>query len=232
MALTKVRLPVADIESISNGTSNINIATEDGNAVVTVGGTTIGTFSSTGLNLGGLTLIVDTLQGEIVSLSQGAVASKIEAAVSQGVAGTTSAHPFSLIANAIEGLSIGTDGRVSLGVQGNANGHLVTKQYVDNAAGATSTTATMASEGHVSIPTTSGNLIINWGTVNGNNNNLIPVTFNQTFPTAAFVAMAVRVSTSTSLDRTVNVANLSTTGMNIRNNTNTSTPVYWMAIGY
>jgi hypothetical protein len=198
MALTKVRLPVADIQNISNGNSKVEIATASGDAVVTVAGTTVGTFSSSGLDLGGLTVVADTLEGEIVSLSQGAVASKIEAAVSQGIVGTTSAHPFSLIANAIEGLSIATDGKVSLGVEGTANGHLVTKEYVDNAAGASGNTATLASEGHVSIATTSGDLIINWGTVSGDNSSLIPVTFNQAFPTAAFVAVAVRVSTSTS----------------------------------
>ena len=233
MALTKVRLPVADIQAISNGNTNVGISIAGGDAVVTVGGNTKATFGSSANTLSQPTTVTNLDGVENIDLTVAAGATGVLEAIAASLRlWTTSAHTLVLGANSTAGLTIATDGKVTLGAEGTAIGHLVTKAYVDNAAGVIPATATMASVGHVSIPTTSGNLIVNWGTVSGNNSSLIPVTFNQAFPTAAFVAMAARVSTTTSLDRSVNVADLSTTGMNIRNNTSTSTSVYWIAIGY
>lgn len=238
MALTKVRLPVADIAAISNGSSKVDMSTSGGDVVVTVGGTTIATFSSTGVNLGSLDVTTTgTINSQDVLLSQGAVAAKAEAATTQGVVGTTSAHPLSLIANAIEGLSIATDGQVTLGVEGTATDHLVTKSYVDGLTGlgASDFSATTATTGSLTIPNSTGNdLIINWGQTGSITNTQVTATFDTAFPNAYLVGfVSSQKSTGMQHNRSPYIGGTpGTTSMVVAQPEAVSKQVNWLAIGY
>jgi hypothetical protein len=234
MALTKVRPPVSDISSISWGSTDASIPVASGDLVITVAGAEIATFSATGVDLGALAVGALEVDAQDVNVVNGTVIGQVHADATEVVVGTTSAHPLSLIANSVEGLLIGTDGKVTLGVEGTAVGHLVTKAYVDSVVNlASSIDGNAASSGHISIPNSSGDdIIINWGSDSGSKSALIPIVFDEPFPNAALCAVATRNNSSSSIDRTVNVANVTTTGMDVRNNSNGSTDFYWLAIGY
>lgn len=239
MALTKARPPVTAISEMLNGTTNVDIPTAGSAIDVNVTGVDVADISSTQFGIDdAIEFIARTLTGESISLAttSGAEAT-LETNASNATLQTTSLHNLILGANSLSNLILGTDGRVTLATEGNQNNHLVSKLYVDDIAGdlpsiTDDIDATLASEGHLSFPTNAGNIIINWGTVNGDNDSLIAVTFDEAFPNAGLAAVATRVSAATSLDRTVNVSSLSTTGMDIRNNSGTPTDVYWIAIGF
>jgi len=234
MPLTKVRPPVSDINEISRGTSRVTIPAAAGNIVVTVAGTQIAEVSPTGIDLGVLSLLAGEIDTTHVHIEESGIhAHLLTLGGTEGAVGTATPHPFGIYANSLKGLNIETDGKVTLGEQGTASGHLVNKAYVDAIEAAiVISESSLASNGHLRLSTNSGDLIVNWGTVTGNNSVLLPVTFDEVFPNAPVCAVATRVSPSTSLDRSVNVSSVTTTGMNIRNNTSTSTDVYWLAIGF
>lgn len=237
MALTKVRLPVADIEQISNGNSNVDIASSGGDINAVVAGVTVGTFNATGLDLGALTLAARIISARDVNLLNGTVATQLHSDATEGVLGTTSAHPLSIIANNVEAFLVETDGQVQLGVEGTATNHLVTKSYVDANAGvaASGFVANTSVNGSLTIPNSTGNdLIINWGITNSINeaSGAVAVVFDKAFPNSFLHAQVSRNIASNGAEEGVNVAGGSTTGMNIYPSYGISSPVYWLAIGY
>ena len=237
MALTKVRLPVADISAISDNDSNVTVDDAGGTIDVVVNGATIASFDATGVDLGVLAASLQTLAAQDVDVVNGTVVGQVHADAAEVLIGTTSAHPTTIMANSIDGLEVGTDGKVTLGVEGTGVGHLVTKAYVDAAVALgltlTSVDSTVASSGHITIPNSSGNdLIINWGVTAPISNTQAAVTFDEAFPNACFVAMATRQNGTASLESAAHVNTITTTGMNVVNSGGTSSPVGWIAIGY
>ena len=237
MALTKVRLPVADISAISDNDSNVTVDDAGGTIDVVVNGATIASFDATGVDLGVLAASLQTLAAQDVDVVNGTVVGQVHADAAEVLIGTTSAHPTTIMANSIDGLEVGTDGKVTLGVEGTGVGHLVTKAYVDAAVALgltlTSVDSTVASSGHITIPNSSGNdLIINWGVTASISNTQAAVTFDEAFPNACFVAMATRQNGTASLESAAHVNTITTTGMNVVNSGGTSSPVGWIAIGY
>ena len=237
MALTKVRLPVADISAISDNDSNVTVDDAGGTIDVVVNGATIASFDATGVDLGVLAASLQTLAAQDVDVVNGTVVGQVHADAAEVLIGTTSAHPTTIMANSIDGLEVGTDGKVTLGVEGTSVGHLVTKAYVDAAVALgltlTSVDSTVASSGHITIPNSSGNdLIINWGVTAPISNTQAAVTFDEAFPNACFVAMATRQNGTASLESAAHVNTITTTGMNVVNSGGTSSPVGWIAIGY
>jgi len=241
MALTKVKLPVAAISAIVNGTSDITIGTASGNLVVTRGGTVVGTWSTAGLTLATAgTLDADIISGEAINLATtSGAAATIETTLTQLEIGTSSAHPLELSANDTTALTIATDGKVALAVDGTAANHLVDKGYVDTAVAAAASIADIAAvtgtTGSISIPNSTGNnLIINWGTTASINSGsgAVAVTFNREFPNAFLQAVVSRVIASNGAEEGVNYASGSTTGMNIYATYSASSPCSYVAIGY
>lgn len=239
MALTKVRSPVADIDTISNGTTNIDIASSGADAIVTVAGTTVATFAATGLTFeAGLTLTVDNIVGEEIDLSTtaGATAS-ITTTAAQLEIETTSAHPVVLGANSIDALTIETDGQVTLGVVGDASGQLVDKNYVDTLIATVpllaDTVTSLTDPGSLVIPNSTGtDFVINWGVTASISNTQTAVTFDTAFPNACFLGIACRQNAGASLESAAHVKDITTSGMNVVNSGGTSSPVGWIAIGY
>ena len=235
MALTKVRLPVADIASISDSNSNVTVEGPGGDVTVDVAGTNIGTFDASGLDLGALTIIAQVLTGRDINLANGTVAVQLHADASEGKLGTTSAHPLAIEANNVAALDIATDGKVTLNVEGTAVGHLVTKAYVDAAAGIAEADidATTATTGHISIPNNTGNaLIINWGVTGSvGNDTSTAVVFDEEFPNSFLVAFA-NCNRGLGGDGGVNINGGSTTGMTVHNVSDVTTAIFWLAIGY
>jgi hypothetical protein len=236
MPLTKVRLPVADIQRISNGSSNVDIPTASGNVTVTATGVLAATFGSTANTLHRPTVVTNLDDVENVDLTvSGGATGVLEAIASAIRLWTTSGHTLILGANSIVGMTIGTDGRVTLGVEGNAASHVVSKAYVDAAAAAAiaGITASLTSPGHISIPTNTSPLIINWGITANLSKSFENVTFDEAFPNAALAAFcSTRMNNNSSVNASL-VDNVTTTGMTVRQTQGSpSSPVYWMAIGF
>lgn len=235
--LTKVRVPVSDIAKISNGTSSVNIASAGADIVATVSGVLAGTWQTTGLLIDAArTLTAKTISGETVNLATTAGATgQVATSGTKMSVKTSSAHPLELAANSVVGLTLGTDGKATLGVQGTSNSHLVNKQYVDAAvAAALSFTATLATTGQVSLPTNAGTLIIKWGRTNGSGQ-LTQVTFGAAFPNAIFIALALEIHNGVAnSDGHRGVYNLQTTGFQINqsNGSASTNPYCWIAIGF
>jgi hypothetical protein len=239
MALTKVRLPVANIAAISSGTSDVTIGTAGGDIVVTRGGTTIATIGATGYTFGaGLQVSVGTVNSETVSLSTAAgAAATIATTLGQLGIETTSAHPMVLGANNTDGLTIETDGQVTLGVVGDTTTQLVDKGYIDTAlalkASLADITAVIGTDGQLVIPNSTGNdLIIKWGKTANIGATSQAVTFASAFPNAIFTAYLSLNNTSSSGDNNTAYGNESTTGFTIYKGNGASHPVSWLAIGY
>jgi hypothetical protein len=239
MALTKVKEIVADIASISNGTSDVSIASAGGDIVVTRGGTTIVTHSAAGSTYGaGLNLTVDNINSEVVQLGTGGGAElTFQTTLAQGELETTNAFPLVLGANNVEALEIATDGKVTLNVEGTGIGHLVTKAYVD--AAATTASAQLsdmvfnaATPGSFQLPTDGANtFILNWGITASIANTVESVVFDTAFPNAVLGAFATRIAPASREDR-AGVNSVTTTGMDVVQSGGNSSQVYWMAFGY
>ena len=239
MALTKVRPPVSDISEISFTTSSVVIPSAGGDINIDVAGVNIMDLSST-------TVLVDpaiTLEAELFSGEQILLDTVAGAGITFETQGalarllTTTAHPLELGANSITGLTIATDGKVELDVDGTAANHLVDKDYVDTQVA----TATAGSDfdfnaltnGSFTVPNdTVTPWIINWGVSPSISNTATAVTFNKAFPNAAFVGIACRQNGTSSLESAAHVNTLTTTGMNVVNSGGTSSPVGYIAIGY
>ena len=239
MALTKVKSIVADLSTISNGTSDIDIASSGGDIVVTRGGTTIVTHGAAGSTYGaGLTLTVDNINSEVVQLSTASGAEvTFQTTLAQAEIETTNAFPLVLGANNVEALEIATDGKVTLNVEGTGIGHLVTKAYVDAAATAASVQLSdvvlnSATPGSLKIPNSTGNdFILNWGITASISNTAVAVSFDETFPNAVLHASATRIAGASREDR-AGVNNVTTSGMQVVQSGGNSSQVYWFAFGY
>lgn len=238
MALTKVRPPVTDISIIDNGTTEVNIPTAGADIDINVAGANVMDISSTTVLIDPLvTLDADNIAGEQVLLattSGAALTFETQALLARLL--TTSAHPLELGANNITALTVDTAGKVELDVEGTAVNHLVTKSYIDGlAGGAISTTdvvATLTSDGSVTLPTDSGDLIINWGT-NGvvGDGAVVTKTFDTPFTTAFFVGFA-SPSTSANHDGTLAIISTGLTSMDVQSSLDKASGFYYLAIGY
>lgn len=236
MALTKVRLPVADIAAISDGTSNVTVEGSGGDVTVDVAGVNIGTFSATGLDLGALNLDAGVVEASHVHVDDGTVHTHMLISGTEGAIGTSTAHALGVYANAIKALTVETDGQVQLGVEGTATNHLVTKSYVDGASGVTpaSLDTNGATSGHFIIPGTTDSIIVNWGITAPINSasGATGVTFDEPFPNSFLIAVVSRNIASVGADNAVNWANGSTTGMDVYQTGSAVSPVSYIAIGY
>lgn len=239
MALTKARPPVTDISQMANGTTVVDIPTAAADIDIDVAGLDVIDLGSTTITIDDLvTLVANTITGESVSLSTsgGAAGSAITDATDLTI-GTTSAHPLLLMANSITGLTMGTDGKVALGVDGTGATHLVDKGYVDTqvalAATLTDIDATMAVTGHITIPNSTGNdLIINWGAMGSASNNAdTTVTFDQAFANAFFGGVATSTETG-GTDGALTIHNGGLTTMDIHNDTDKTSNGFYIALGY
>ena len=235
--LTKVRVPVSDIAKIIFGTSQVQIPSSGADINVTVSGNSIMDYQTTGAIFNAAKIFTaKQITGETVLLATAAGASaNLSTTGTKGQLKTTSAHPLELAANSVVGATIGTDGKVTLGVQGTSGTHLVNKTYVDSVGGSfAAIVATLATTGQVSIPNSTGtNLIIKWGQTNGLGQ-LTQVTFGTAFPNAIYIAIACPVqNVFAGSDGQFGVYNLQLTGFQInQSNRGASTyPHTWLAIG-
>lgn len=239
MALTKVRSPVTAIDNLANGTTSVDIASAGADIISTVSGTTVLTLAPTGLTVGtGLTTVTDILDSETINLAttSGAEAT-LGTTLSQLEIGTTSAHPVEISANSIAALTVATDGKVTLGVEGTAVGHLITKAYADGVGTASvalaDMPATIATTGSLTLPNASGtDLILKWGITGSIGATTQAVTFGTAYPNAMFGASVALVTASGSGDNNLSYGNAATTGFDIVKNNSASHPVFWIAIGY
>jgi hypothetical protein len=239
MALTKVRLPVADIGAISDGTTDITILSTGGDIDMNVAGVNVLDLTSTDVTIGtGLTLVTETITGETVNLATAAGASAtLRTTLSQAELETTSAHPLVLGANSTDGLTIGTDGRVSLGVVGSLAGQLINKDYVDTAVAALPGNSdfvfSATTPGSLRIPTDGANdFILNWGITAFLSEAKETVTFDTAYPNAMLGGMATRITGNSSRQDAAHVNPLSTTQMEVLQTGGNSSQVFWFAYGY
>lgn len=239
MALTKVRPPVTEISLIDSGTTAVTILSAGGNIDIDVAGVSVLDISSTAVTVApAITLDADLITGESVVLATAAGAgATLDTAATLARLLTTSAHPLELGANNLTGLTIATDAKVELDVEGTAINHLVTKAYVDAVSTSGVQTAdieaTTATTGSISIPNDTGNnIIINWGS-NGSvaNNSVTAVTFDTAFPTALLIGLCCS-TTQANHDGTMSVISKLTTGMSVHSSLDKSSGFDWIAIGY
>jgi len=239
MPLTKVRPPVTDISLLSNTTTQINIPSAAADIDIDVAGINVMDIGSTTIVVDpAVTLDSDLITGEQYTMATAAGASatlETQAALARLL--TTSAHPLELGANSITGLTIATDGKVELDVEGTANNHLVSKLFVDTAIAGVTGSADFdfnaITNGSFSVPNdTANDWIINWGVSPSISNTQTAVTFNTAFPNGAFVGIACRQNGTSSLESAAHINSLTTTGMNVVNSGGTSSPVGYIAIGY
>ena len=238
MALTKVRSPVTDISLMSLGTTDITIASAGGPIDIDVAGNNIVDYTSTTAIFDPtVTVTAKDLETEVLTVDTSAGANAVlQTTGTEGSLETTTAHPLELGANSILGMTIETDGKTTLEVEGTAIGHLVTKAYVDNAATTNSIqlsdmVSNSVINGSVQIHNSSGNdLILNWG-VTASITGLLSVVFDTAFVSSFFAGGATRQIASTGADATANINNTSTTGMDVINTGSATSPVHWWAIG-
>lgn len=234
MPLTTVRSPVTDIDQMSFGTTSVIIPSSGGPINVVVTGLSVLDFtSSTAIDVDDLvTLTANVFDTEVITLAtSGGAEGDVHTEATLMSVGTTTGHPLELIANAITGLTIATDGKVELDIDGTAANHLIDKGYVDNLI-TTQASATQSSTGHITIPVSSGNdIIVNWGTegalVDGGN---VVVTFEEAFPNAIYVAF-VTPTTSAHFDGTMDITLKGLTTMNLHSSLDKTTTLDWCAIG-
>lgn len=239
MALTTVRPPVTDISLLSSGTTAVTILSAGGDIDIDVAGADVIDISSTTVLIDPLvTLEADLFDGEQILL---ATTSGAELTLeTQGLLArllTTNGFPLELGANGITGLTIATDGKVELDVDGTATNHLVDKGYVDTQVGAaideSDMVATLTSPGSIQIPNSTGSdIIINWGE-NGvvANNSVTTVTFDTAFGTALLMGICCS-TTQANHDGTMSVINKTLTTMDVHSSLDKSSGFDWIAIGY
>ena len=237
MPLTKVRPPVTAISIIDSGTTKAEILNAGGDIDIDVGGVNVMDLTSTTATVA-VTLAADAITGEQILLStQSGAGLTFETQATLARLLTTTAHPLELGANNITGLTIATDGKVELDVEGTSATHLVTKSYVDTQTAAVVTETdfnhTQAATGHLDIPTSTGtNLVLNWG-VNGvvPNNADTVVTFDKAFPNAFFGGL-VTPTTRANHDGTMEVFANTLSTMTVHSSLDKSSGFFWFAIGY
>ena len=211
MALTKVRSPVSDISLMSLGTTDITITSAGGPIDIDVGGVNIVDYTSTTVIYDpAIPVTAKDFNTEVILLATVAGASAVlKTTATEAILETTTAHPLELGANSINGITIETDGKATLEVEGTAIGHLVTKAYVDAVApsGAVALADLVSSNvinGSVQIPNSTGSdLIFNWG-VTASSVGTTAVVFDTAFTTAFFAAGATREIVAVGADATAN----------------------------
>jgi hypothetical protein len=235
MALTKVRAIVADISLLSNGTTQIDIPSAGGDVDIDIGGAAAVDISATEFTIDdALTLIANLMTGENITLATGAGATVVlKTTGTEASLITSSAHALDLGANSVTGLTVETDGKVTLPVAGTASDQVMDKAYIDAgdvAAGQATVTAT--ADGSATIPGDT-DLIIKWGTATGTGDRT--ETFGVAFPNAIFTVVATPQSTgSATSDGWNGVESIATTGFNwnTANRGSYTGAVGWIAIGY
>lgn len=239
MALTKVRSPVSEISEMSLGTTEITIASAGGPIDINVSGVNIVDYTSTTVIYDpAIPVTAKDFNTEVITIVTTAGASAVlKTTATEAVLETTTAHPLELGANSINGITIETDGKATLEVEGTAIGHLMTKAYIDNAATTDSVqlsdlVSNNVINGSVQIPNSTGiDLILNWG-VTASSVGSTAVVFDTAFPTSFFAATATREIVAVGADATANYNTPTITGMNVVNTGSASSPVAWFAIGF
>ncbi len=237
MALTTARTPVTAIDQMANGTTVLDMPSAAGPLDLDIAGADCILFEAAAITVDDVvTMDVNNLTGETFTMdTSGGATAVLNTAASLAKLETTTAHPLELGANSITGLTIATDAKVELDVEGTATNHLVTKAYVDAAAStASAALADMvvneAINGSFQIPTSTGNdLIVNWG-VTASSTGSTAVVFDVANTTATYMALACREITG-GAEATANVNTITLTGMNVVNTGSASSPVHWIAIG-
>ncbi len=238
MPLTKVRLPVADIAAISNGTSTMTVLSAGGDMDLNISGANVIDFAETAITIDDLvTLVANTITGEsFLPQTTSGAQGKVETGATEFTVGTTSAHTVDLIANNIPTLTLETDQKVTLATVGTAGTHLIDKDYVDTATGTQGGQETATTTGQIIIPGTTNDIIFKWGVKSGTGDRTITFADDTAaFPNAIFTAVATPTSTgSANSDGWNGVENLSTTGFdwNTANRGSYSGSINWMAIGF
>ncbi len=238
MPLTTVRLPVADIAAISNGTTDITIAASGGDIDVDVAGANVIDIAETSITIDDLvTLVANTITGESFLPQTGSGAQgQVESSATELTVGTTSAHTVDLISNNVPTMTLETDNKVTLAVVGTAGDQLVDKDYVDTEAAAQGGQDTATTSGQIIIPGSTENIIIKWGVKSGTGTRTITFADDTAaFPNAIFTVVATPQNTgSANSDGWNGVQTLATTGFvwNSANRGSYAGDVNWIAIGY
>lgn len=239
MALTKVRSPVTNIDLMSFGATDITITSTGGPIDVNVAGNDIVDYtSSTAIFDPAVTVTAKDLETEVLTVDTTAGANAVfQTTGTEASIETTTAHPLELGANSILGMSIETDGKTTLEVEGTAIGHLVTKAYVD--AATSSAVLTLANvvvnnviNGSLVLPNSTGNdLILNWGVTASvaGIGNPVTVTFDTAFSSAFYAGCATRVLANG--EAAAHYFNPGLTTMQVVNTGSATSPVAWFAIG-
>lgn len=238
MALTKARPPLTAISQMLFGTTVIDIPNTGGPIDTDVAGQDVlDLTTTTAIFDDAITVTANSLEGEEIALStSGGASADVKTTATSMEVGTSTVHPLELIANSISGLIVGTDGRVTLATTGNGVSHLVDKDYVDTAVAdvADDFTATVAAEGALSIPVSTGdNLLFKWGLNSGTGDRTI--TFADAFPNAIFFVTGTPLNTgAANSDGWYGVESVGTASFvwNSANRGGYSGGVYWFAIGF
>lgn len=238
MALTKARPPLTAISQMLFGATVIDIPNTGGPIDIDVAAQdVVDLTTTTAIFDDAITVTANNLEGEEYALStSGGAAGDVKTTATSMEVGTTSIHPLQLIANSISGLIVGTDGRVTLDTTGNSTGHLVDKDYVDTqiTGVANSFTATVAAEGALAIPVSTGDdLLFKWGLDTGSGDRTI--SFAGAFPNAIFFVTGTPTNTgAANSDGWYGVDSVTTSGFtwNAANRGSYSGDVYWFALGF
>ncbi len=240
MALTKVRVPVADISLLSNGTTQIDIPTAAADVDVDVAGVDVIDLGQTTITIDDLvTLVVQNVLSEIVTLeTAGGAEGIVQTEAARMQVGATTLDPLEIITNNIARLTVAAAGTIVLGTVGVNPTELIDKAYVDGASPAASVAladvvVVNATTGSAIIPNSTGNdLIFNWGTnpLVFNNSNTV-VTFDKAFDNAFFVGFA-QPTTSDNHDGTMEVFANTLTTMTIHSSLDHSSAFSWFSIGF
>lgn len=239
MALTKVRSPVTDISLLSLGTTDIEIESAGGPIDINVAGNDIVDYTSTTVIYDpAIAVTAKDFNTEVITVDTTAGANAVfQTTATEASIETTTAHPLELGANSTLGMTIETDGKTTLEVEGTAIGHLVTKAYVD--AAISTNVLTLANvvvndviNGSLVLPNSTGNdLILNWGVTASiaGIGSPVTVTFDTAFSSSFFAGSATRVLANG--EAAAHYFNPGTTTMQVVNTGSASSPVAWFAIG-
>jgi hypothetical protein len=237
MALTKVSALVSEISKLLFGTTKVEIASSGGPIDIDVAGINVVDITTTEVTLDALvTLITDKIISEtiLIGTPAGADARLATSATETKMGGTTS-FPVEILQNNIPRLTIGTDGKITLDIQGTATNQLIDKAYVD-AAAPDPNTVTVATNGQIIFPNPGGDdIIVKWGVKTGSGSRTITFADDTAaFPNAISTVLATPQNTgSANSDGWWGVESLATTGFvfNSANRGSYGGSVNWIAIG-
>lgn len=236
MALTKVKVIVAEIAAITNGTTDIDIPSAGGDIDVNVSGADVIDIAETSITIDDLvTLVVQNISSEILTLAtQSGAEGLVQTTATDMEVGTTNTNSLALMVNSVPGLTLDSTGKATLATVGTLGAQLIDKDYVD-AATPGAATATSAVSGELTIPTAGDDLIIKWGVKSGTGSRTI--TFSDdtsSFPTAIYTVVVTPQNTgSANSDGWWGVQDLDQDGFlfNSANRGSYAGNVNWLAIG-